>query len=382
MKNHIDVIVPAHRAHKTLERTLESLAVQSIAGDIDVTVIDDECPEGDYCDAAEPFASRLNIRLIRLPHNLGPGGARQAGIDATDDPYFTCIDADDSFTGPSSLELLRNVMDEDDSIQRCGGGIVFRDFSGEKIRQGRGGVSMDGKLFRRSFIDRYDLRFNGTRANEDYGYNLAVDLLCDSENERTYTIPEAVVDVHENPHSITGTADRNFAWDQRLCGFADNSIWAVDFAKRYRPDSGEVDRNILRALLIIYSYLCVIAAKAPMYTDQAFEYAKKYYHQCYRRWYIPAFASMEKNLKPETTKMIFETFAKQKFFPLPEDFEPFLGFDEFLKIMRTEEYDPDHIYDVWAKMAESPEMKALMDMNEVTGVCSRGYRERGREENV
>ena len=56
--------------------------------------------------------------------------------------------------------------------------------------------------------------------------------------------------------------------------------------------------------------------------------------------------------------------------------------DEFLKIMRTEEYDPDHIYDIWAKMAESPEMKALMDMNEVTGVCSRGYRERGREENV
>ncbi|MBR2706836.1 MAG: hypothetical protein IKE74_06275 [Mogibacterium sp.] len=55
MNDRIDVIVPAHRAHKTLERTLESLAVQSIAGDLNVTVIDDECPEGDYCDAAEPF---------------------------------------------------------------------------------------------------------------------------------------------------------------------------------------------------------------------------------------------------------------------------------------------------------------------------------------
>jgi hypothetical protein len=53
-----------------------------------------------------------------------------------------------------------------------------------------------------------------------------------------------------------------------------------------------------------------------------------------------------------------------------------LGFDEFMGILRTEEYDPDRIFDVWERMSESPELRALMDANEETGACARGYRER------
>ena len=382
MNERIDVIVPAHRAHETLGRTLESLAVQSIAVDLGVTVVDDECPEGDYRDVTDPFLSRLDIRLIRLPHNLGPGGARQAGIDASDAPYFTCIDADDAFSTPRSLELLRSAMDENDAVQRCGGCLATLDESGEVRRTGSGGVSMDGKLFRRSFVDRYGLRFNGTRANEDFGYNMAVDLLCDNDAEQTCTIPETVVDVYSNPKSITAFGDRQFAWDQRLCGLVDNTIWAVDLAKRYRPDSEAVSVQVLRMLLVSYSYWCFIVENAPEYADQAWEYAKKYYHLCYRRWYVPAFASMEKRLKPETTRQIFDAFEKVHFFSLPEGCEPAISFDEFLRRMKTEKYDPDHIYEVWAKMAESPEMRSRMEKNVETGVCERGYTERSGRQNV
>ena len=382
MNERIDVIVPAHRAHETLGRTLESLAVQSIAGDLGVTVVDDECPEGDYRDVTDPFLSRLDIRLIRLPHNLGPGGARQAGIDASDDPYFTCIDADDAFSTPQSLELLRSAMDGNDTVQRCGGYLATLDESGEVLRTGRGGVSMDGKLFRRSFVERYGIRFNGTRANEDFGYNMAVDMLCDNDAEQTCTIPETVVDVYSNPKSITAFGDRQFAWDQRLCGLVDNTIWAVDLAKRYRPESEAVSVQVLRMLLVSYSYWCVIRENAPEYADQAWEYAKKYYHLCYRRWYVPAFASMEKRLKPETTRQIFDAFEKVHFFSLPEGCEPAISFDEFLRRMKTEEYDPEHIYEVWAKMAESPEMRSRMEKNVETGVCERGYAERSGRQNV
>ena len=378
----IDVIVPAYRAHETLGHTLGSLAMQSIAGDLDVTVIDDACPEGDYHDLVVPFSSRLNLKLVRLPRNLGPGGARQAGIDATDDPYFTCLDSDDELSGPSSLELLRDVMEENKSIQRCGGGIMLYGSSGELIRQSSGGVSMDGKLFRRSFIERYGIRFNGTRANEDYGYNLAVDMLCDNDAEQTCRLSEAVVNVYRNPKSITAAGEGQFRWDQRICGFIDNTIWAVDLAEKYRPDSDAVSVEILRVLLITYCYWCIIAECAPEYAAQAWEYAKKYYHLCYRHHYCPAYESMEKNLTPETTPLIFETFSKRGYFSLPEGCEPAVSFDEFLKRMRTEEYDPDHIYDVWAEMARSPEMRSRMKMNEETGVCERGYAQRKENADV
>ena len=379
MTDRIDVIVPVHRAHETLGRTLGSLAMQSIVGDLDVTVIDDACPEGSYHDVVVPFGSHLNIRLIRLPRNLGPGGARQAGIDAADNPYFTCLDSDDELSGWSSLELLRGVMVEDKSIQRCSGGIMLLNSSGTLIRQSSGGVSMDGKLYRRSFIERYDIRFNGTRANEDYGYNLAVDLLCDNDDEQTCRLPEAVVNVHKNPKSITA-AGGQFKWDQRICGFIDNTIWAVGLAEKHRPDSDAVSIEILRVLLITYCYWCIIAECAPEYAAQAWEYAKKYYHLCYRKHYCPAYESMEKKLTPETTPLIFEAFSKHGYFALPEGCEPAVSFDEFIYRMQTEEYDPDHIYDVWDQMAKSPEMRSRMELNEETGVCEKGYA--ARKENA
>lgn len=381
MDERIDVIVPAHRAHDTIGRTLESLAVQSIAGDLRVIVVDDECPEGDYRDAVAPFLTRLNIKLMRLPENLGPGGARQEGIDASDSPFFTCIDADDSFAKADSLELLCKAMAGNDAVQRCEGKLVLNDESGEAIRESSGGVSMDGKVFRRSFIERYGIRFNGTRANEDLGYNLAVDLLCDNESEQTISLPDVVACVYQNPGSITACGG-NFVWDQRLCGMVDNTIWAVELVKKCRPDSDEVSRQILRVLLITYCCWNIIAIEAPEYADQAWEYLKKYYHLCYCRWRVPAFESMEERLKPETTKDIFDVFAKKGYFELPEGCDPVLSFDEFLRRMKTEEYDPDHIYDVWAEMAKSPEMKARMEMNELTGVCSRGYAVRNGERNV
>ena len=237
---------------------------------------------------------------------------------------------------------------------------------------------MDGKLFRRSFVEHYRLRFNGSRANEDYGFNLAVDLLCDNDDEKTHAVPESVVRVFKSPHSITAFNDRQFKWDQRLCGLIDNSIWAFDLVKGYRPDSPLLRLHILRVLLIGYAYWCVIQANAPEFADQAWEYVKKYYHTCYLANRIPAYASMECKVRPETTDDIFRVYAERGFFHLPEGTAPPLTFDEFLERMRSEEYDPEHIYDVWEEMARSPEMRARMAANVEHGACGPGYAERGR----
>ena len=374
----IDVIVPTHCAHATLGRTLDSIAAQTIAGELRVVVVDDACPQGDYRDAVAPYLTHLDVRLIRLPRNLGPGGARQAGIDATGNPYFTCLDSDDAFATPTSLERLRDIMEQDGSIQRCGGYIKLLDASREALSRRGGNMSMDGKLFRRPFVERYGLRFNGSRINEDYGYNLAVDLLCDNDGEKTHTVPEFVVHVHKNPNSITAFNDGQFRWDQRLCGLIDNSIWAFDLAKRYRPESPLLRVHILRVLIIGYAYWCNIRVSAPEFADQAWEYVKKYYHTCYLPNHIPAYESMERKVRPETTDDIFRVYAERGFFRLPEGATPPLAFDEFLERMRSEEYDPDRIYDVWEKMARSPEMRSRMAANVECGACSPGYAERGR----
>jgi len=205
-------------------------------------------------------------------------------------------------------------------------------------------------------VERYHLRFNGSRVNEDYGYNLAVDLLCDNDNEKTHEVEDVLVHVHESADSITAFNDGQFRWDQRLCGLIDNSIWAFDLLKMYRPDSPLLRLHILRVLLISYAYWCVVKISAPEFADQAWEYIKKYYHVCYLPNRIPAYESMERKVRPETTRDIFEVFGKFKSFKLPKGAKPPLTFDAFLERMRSEEYDPNHIYDVWEEMASSPEL--------------------------
>ena len=60
----IDVIVPTHRAHATLGRTLDSIAAQTIADELHVVVVDDACPEGGYHDVVAPYLSCLDVRPL------------------------------------------------------------------------------------------------------------------------------------------------------------------------------------------------------------------------------------------------------------------------------------------------------------------------------
>ena len=41
--------------------------------------------------------------------------------------------------------------------------------------------------------------------------------------------------------------------------------------------------------------------------------------------------------------------------------------------LKEEPYDPEHIYEVWEKMANDPETKKLIENNETCGVCKKGY---------
>lgn len=52
---------------------------------------------------------------------------------------------------------------------------------------------------------------------------------------------------------------------------------------------------------------------------------------------------------------------------------PQIGIHEFMDKLKNEEYDPDHIYDVWSKMEADPNTKQLIANNEECGVCKKGY---------
>ncbi|HPE08165.1 MAG TPA: glycosyltransferase family A protein [Saprospiraceae bacterium] len=357
----IDVIIPAYKAQKTILRTLSSIACQSILEDIDVTIVNDACPNGDYQEFVKMFSPYMSIKEITMSTNGGPGLARQYGIDHTANPYFTCIDADDTFAGAMALETLLTGITMAPNIQCCVGTFIEEHPGLHFIPHTEDMVWMFGKLYKRSFINKYHIHFNETRANEDTGFNTWVRLLCSNEAEQVQWINDVVYYWHDKPDSITRINNCQYSFDQSFCGWTDNMIYAIKEAKKVQPFNGYIDQFTLECMISLYTYYLQTVANNPVFAEQDWEYVKKFYVECYKR------------IEPIITD---EMFAQSYSFKMQAEnsrgtmlgFIPCMGIREFMDSLHVETYDPQHIYDIWAKLPED-----LKENNIQCGVVGAGW---------
>ena len=301
----IDVIIPAYNVpDHILFRCLASIACQDIASELEVTIVDDASTEQNYSEVIKNFESILKINLLQYEINGGPGVARQYGIDHTNNGYMTFIDADDTLNGSFALKALRNGIEMNNGLYHmCVG--VFDEVHEEGLRPGDGPILMAhekdlvwmfGKLYRRSFIDKYNIRFHETsRANEDNGFNRLFQL-CTSDQEQINFIQAHVYYWHENPNSITRANDCQYSYGgsdrDSFYGYVENMIYAVKEAKKRKPYNGFITMWAVSCMLHIYEYYIECAARAPEHASNNFKWCKKYYDEVY------------KNFEPDISKEI------------------------------------------------------------------------------
>lgn len=363
--NKIDIIIPAYKAQSTILRTLSSIACQSILNDLEVTIVNDCCPNGNYKVFVDMFSPYMTIREIKMEQNGGPGLARQYGIDNTNNQYFTCIDADDTFAGALALEELRAGIQLNPTIQCCIGTFAELHENLQIVPHQNDMIWMFGKLYKREFIDRYKVRFNNTRANEDTGYNTIVRLLCsNNQNEIVHWIDEVVYYWHENENSITRINDCQYAFDQSFCGWTDNMIYAIETVKKIQPFNGAVDQWTLECMMQLYGYYIETVDRNPVFAEQNWEYVKKFYNKIYKK--------IEANITKEMLAFSYSMVMQGKFIGgSMMGIIPCISLGDFMEKLHNEEYDPNYIYEVWANIP-----KELIENNENCGVCPKGYTER------
>ena len=179
----ISVVVPVYEVESYLEECLQSIAAQSVR-DLEVIVVDDGSTDGS-ADIAGRFAAQdERFRIITQP-NQGLGRARNVGLAAADCEAVAFVDSDDVLL-PNALELLHG------SLQRTGsdlatGNVLRYDGSASRPAQflkkafsrnrSRTHVTKFpwlvsdrvawNKVWRRSFLDRHDLRFSEGVFHED-----------------------------------------------------------------------------------------------------------------------------------------------------------------------------------------------------------------------
>lgn len=296
----IDVIIPAYNAQESIERTIASIAVQSIKDNLIVTIVND-CDGKNYEKVIKRYLDILDIKEIKLNKNGGPGVARQYGIDNTSLPYFTCIDADDTFSGAFSLELLYKNITSNQGAVCCVGSFLEEHENLQFVPHSQDLIWMFGKLYLRSFIEKYDIRFNETRANEDNGFNTIV-RLCSDEYEKIIFLQDVVYYWHFKEDSITRVNNCEYSYNQSFPGYTENMIYAIKHAKKNKPFNGYINLWATQVMFNLYVYYLQTCERDPRFKDQNFQYCVKFYKEIFKDIY--------KELSDKIFKEIYSTVMK------------------------------------------------------------------------
>ena len=224
----IDLIIPAYKAHDTIEYALASVATQLNVKDIRVTVVDDHCPKGCYDYLIPRFNQMVDIQLIRLDENCGPGVARQVGIDCTDRPYIMFLDSDDLLINVAGAKKLRAPLDNDPNVYMSAAAFYEETPKGGVIEHVNDMVWMIAKMYRRCYLEKYGIRFNKTRENEDTGFHTKMRAVAGNE-ELAVFLKDFVGMWRYQPDSITRRNDCEYGFNKGFVGYIENKIDALTF---------------------------------------------------------------------------------------------------------------------------------------------------------
>jgi glycosyltransferase involved in cell wall biosynthesis len=195
------VIVPVYNDERYLEDCLVSLRDQSRAP-AEIIVVDNASTDGSV-GVAESV--RLpNLRVIRLPENLGATAARNVALDATVQPYAVFVDSDD-FLSLDALESAHRQLTESDcdvalfelvKTSADGQEVLFKVQSPRQPMTGQEALAMTMPtwrlqtlgMYRRAVIDRARTRFSyhGFSDDEFFSRLLFAEANCVTGSHGTY----------------------------------------------------------------------------------------------------------------------------------------------------------------------------------------------------
>lgn len=193
----VSVIIPVYQAEQYLAETLESILGQSY-GDFEVIIVDDGSRDRS-CEIYGAYAQKdARVRIVKQ-ENAGPSAARNNGIANARGEYIAFLDSDDVMN-PDALQAMVCAMEEEQTELVIGMYALWKEesdwqqarawchlFPQERVcvsqadvanlfgrpRTSLLGVSVWGKLYKRSIIQAYNVRFPlDMHYEEDCCFNL------------------------------------------------------------------------------------------------------------------------------------------------------------------------------------------------------------------
>ena len=280
----IDVIIPAYNSQDTIIKTLASIAMQLNKDELVVTIVNDGGK--DYKDIVDIFKNIIYVKEIGYETNRGPGYARQYGVEHTKEDFITFIDADDTFLEACSLTLLSQPL-KDTSAKFIISPFIQIGKNCEQAPVNANLVWVFGHMYRRSFIEKHNIKMTPTRANEDVGYNTMCNLIAQHEmgpeGGKVLTLP--TYEWQYNEVSITRRGKDEYEYGICTPGYIYNLHHAYDVAQREGVTLKEIAPAALETAFSCFVYYNVALAKeVPEETLEAIEeLSRKFYYDYYNQ---------------------------------------------------------------------------------------------------
>lgn len=276
----LDIIIPTYKNKEGLRRSLNSIPNRE---DVHIIVVDD-ASDMDYSDilAAYPY-----IHLYQLDHNVGPGMARQHGIDHSYGTYITFLDTGDYYSS-KGVHTIMNKLKENTYIKLYSFAYIY-DKDHTLIDEFDN--KMIGKVYQREFMQTYNIHFSkeGSYANEDYGFHRTyLRILWYFEARKfapAYThLSTPIVYENYDPNSLTKINNGEYFYNKLMDGIATNAIHIKNILNKSGMEPwGIVDEMAYTLAYEYYLFLCIIHERPELSYD-AWETVRKFYLNGYQTY--------------------------------------------------------------------------------------------------
>lgn len=335
-KMDLDIIIPTYKNKEKLRTTLDSIICEY---NVHVYVIDDASGLN-YDDILNDYPF---ITLYQLPVNVGPGMARQFGIEHSNGEYIFFLDTGNYFY-PNGLKTILKTIEENSYIQVYSYSYVLDD---NNTLRDEFGYKTTGTFFKRKFINTYNIHFNakGSYANEDYCFSRASKIIT-KYNLNQYSIIKHIYMplVYENidNNSITRKNNNEYFYTKFSEGMIINSQAALKIVLKNDSLKKLIKNEIIideyNNLLMLEYYILIRTANENLqFLEDVYQNIYQFYHSVYYPYKKMAHQSLKLTYYP----MIINKIKKEsKIHPNKVK----LNLNQFLEELETQQFCPQHYY--------------------------------------
>ncbi|MBQ3640956.1 glycosyltransferase family 2 protein [bacterium] len=275
MNKLISIIIPVYNAERYISRCLESLINQSYKY-LEIICINDKSKDNSLKILQDYSKKDERIIVIENTENKGAALTRNAGVDIAKGEYINFIDADD-YIDEKYLECMLKKIEETNSdivlnmsILTENNNIASEFYHPTMPKFNKAGEFFDkistihnapcfiwARMYRKSFLNKFNLRFLDIRATDDVVFNAIVNMYCD----KTFVFYGEKYHYNVYNQSVTGNAKN--VDDKDLQHIKAYSL-IYDFLK---------ERNLLDNRLKLFRVYPFIRVN----TDEKFNYYKSFF---------------------------------------------------------------------------------------------------------